>query len=70
MVSEENSKNADPNLIYCFVDLQNKPEKVYVIPSIKVVQVLSEAHTAQLIIPVLKGNNIKTSLDKKVYLRA
>ena len=56
MVSEENSKNADPNLIYCFVDLQNKPEKVYVIPSIKVVQVLSEAHTAQMKKPMKDGS--------------
>ncbi len=56
MVNEENSKNAKPNFIYCFVDLRNKPETVYVIPSIKVAQVLSEAHTAQMKKPMRDGS--------------
>lgn len=39
----EDAENSDKNFYFCFVDLSCAPEKVYVIPSKKVCQVLVEA---------------------------
>ena len=45
-----------PNLMYCFVDLQSVPEKVYVVPSKKVAQVLVEADKAWMKKPMKDGS--------------
>jgi hypothetical protein len=44
------------NLIYCFVDLQSTPEKVYVVPSIKVAQILVEADKEWMKKPMRDGS--------------
>ena len=44
------------NLMYCFVDLQASPEKVYVVPSKKVSQILIEADKAWMRKPMRDGS--------------
>jgi len=39
----DDANNSEKNFYYCFVDLSSIPEKVYVVPSKKVSQVLVEA---------------------------
>lgn len=42
-MDDKHLSDKSSNLIYCFVDLNASPEKVYVIPARKVAEVLSEA---------------------------
>lgn len=51
----EDAENSDRNFYYCFVDLSSKPEKVYVIPSKKVCEVLVEADKAWMAKPRKDG---------------
>jgi hypothetical protein len=44
------------NLIYCFVDMQSSPERVYVIPAKKVSQVLLEADRVWMDKPMRDGS--------------
>ncbi len=51
----EDANSSDKNFYYCFVDLSSEPEKVYVIPSKKVSQVLVEADKAWMSKPRKDG---------------
>ena len=44
------------NLMYCFVDLQSVPEKVYVVPAKKVAQILVEADQSWMKKPMRDGS--------------
>ena len=55
-VSPEDRNASDSKLFYCFVDLQSKPERVYVIPSRVVSSVLQEAHKSQMKKPMRDGS--------------
>ena len=66
-IDESFRKYSNPNLIYCFVDLVHKPEKVYVIPAKKVAQVASEAHTAYMGKP--KKDGTKRASHKRPKLK-
>jgi hypothetical protein len=39
----EHASTADPDLMYCFVDMYSLPEKIYVVPSKVIAKVLTEA---------------------------
>jgi hypothetical protein len=51
----EDANSSDKNFYYCFVDLSTEPEKVYVVPSKKVSQVLVEADKAWMSKPRKDG---------------
>jgi len=51
----EDANSSDKNFYYCFVDLSSEPEKVYVVPSKKVSQVLVEADKAWMSKPRKDG---------------
>ena len=42
-LDDKHLSETSPNLLYCFVDLQQIPEKVYVVPAKKVSEILIEA---------------------------
>jgi hypothetical protein len=42
-LDDKHMKEVSSNLLYCFVDLQEVPEKVYIVPSKKVSEILIEA---------------------------
>jgi hypothetical protein len=55
-LDDKHLEETSSNLLYCFVDLQAKPEKVYVLPSKKVSEVLKEADKAQMKKPMRDGS--------------
>lgn len=55
-LDDKHLEETSPNLIYCFVDLQTRPEKVYVLPSKRVAQVLKEADKAWMKKPMRDGS--------------
>ena len=61
------------NLMYCFVDLQCVPEKVYVVPAKKVAQVLVEADKAWMKKPMRDGtkrtNNMWRMIKPKFLVK-
>lgn len=54
------------NLMYCFVDLQSTPEKVYVVPSKKVSQILVEADKAWMRKPMRDGSKRTKNMWRKI----
>jgi len=66
-IDESFRNNSNPNLIYCFVDLYHKPATVYVIPSKKVAEVASEAHSAWMKKP--KRDGTKRTLHSRPKLK-
>lgn len=55
-LDDKHMEEKSPNLMYCFVDLQSVPEKVYVVPSKKVSQVLVEADKEWMKKPMRDGS--------------
>ena len=55
-LDDKHMEEKSPNLMYCFVDLQSVPEKVYVVPSRKVAQVLVEADKEWMKKPMRDGS--------------
>jgi len=55
-LDDKHMTETSANLMYCFVDLQCVPEKVYVVPSKKVAQVLVEADRAWMKKPMKNGS--------------
>jgi hypothetical protein len=55
-LDDKHMEEKSPNLMYCFVDLQSVPEKVYVVPSKKVAQVLVEADKEWMKKPMRDGS--------------
>ena len=55
-LDDKHMEEKSTNLMYCFVDLQAIPEKVYVVPSKKVSQILIEADTAWMRKPMRDGS--------------
>ncbi len=55
-LDDKHMSEVSPNLIYCFVDLQSSPEKVYVVPSKKVSQILIEADREWMKKPMRDGS--------------
>ena len=55
-LDDKHMEEKSPNLMYCFVDLQSVPEKVYVVPSKKVAQVLVEADKEWMLKPMRDGS--------------
>ena len=53
-------------MIYCFVDLQSAPEKVYVVPAKKVAQVLIEADRAWMKKPMRDGSKRKKNMWRMI----
>jgi hypothetical protein len=43
IMKPEHASTADPDLMYCFVDMYSLPEKIYVVPSKVIAKVLTEA---------------------------
>jgi len=56
-LDDKHLSETSSNLIYCFVDLQAVPEKVYVVPSKKVAQILVEADKAWMRKPMRDGSD-------------
>ena len=54
------------NLMYCFVDLQTVPERVYVVPSKKVAQVLIEADKEWMRKPMRDGSKRTKNMWRKI----
>jgi len=54
------------NLMYCFVDLQCVPEKVYLVPSKRVSQILTEADKAWMNKPLRDGSTRSKSMWRKI----
>ena len=54
------------NLMYCFVDLQTVPERVYVVPSKKVSQVLIEADKEWMRKPMRDGSKRTKNMWRKI----
>ena len=57
------------NLMYCFVDLQSVPEKVYVVPSKKVAQVLVEADKEWMKKPMRDGSKRSQNMWRMIKPR-
>ena len=55
-LDDKHMSETSPNLMYCFVDLQSIPEKVYLVPSKKVAQVLIEADEEWMRKPMRDGS--------------
>lgn len=55
-LDDKHMEEKSTNLMYCFVDLQAIPEKVYVVPSKKVSQILVEADKAWMRKPMRDGS--------------
>ncbi len=55
-LDDKHMSETSTNLIYCFVDLQSVPEKVYVVPSKKVAEVLVEADKKWMKKPMRDGS--------------
>jgi hypothetical protein len=55
-LDDKHMEEKSTNLMYCFVDLQAIPEKVYVVPSKKVSQILIEADKAWMRKPMRDGS--------------
>ena len=55
-LDDKHMEEKSANLMYCFVDLQSVPEKVYVVPSKKVAQVLVEADKEWMKKPMRDGS--------------
>ena len=55
-LDDKHMEETSVNLMYCFVDLQSVPEKVYVVPAKKVAQVLVEADKEWMRKPMRDGS--------------
>lgn len=55
-MNDKHLKLVSPKLFYCFVELKSNPQKVYVIPSRKVAQVLKEADKKYMKTPKRDGS--------------
>ena len=55
-LDDKHLEETSANLMYCFVDLQAMPERVYVVPSKKVAQVLVEAEKEYMRKPMRDGS--------------
>lgn len=55
-LDDKHMAETSSNLIYCFVDLQTTPEKVYVVPSKKVSEILIEADKKWMKKPMRDGS--------------
>ena len=55
-LDDKHMDEKSPNLMYCFVDLQSVPEKVFVVPAKKVAQVLVEADKEWMKKPMRDGS--------------
>jgi hypothetical protein len=55
-LDDKHMEEKSSNLMYCFVDLQSIPEKVYVVPSKKVAQILIEADREWMRKPMRDGS--------------
>ncbi len=55
-LDDKHMSETSTNLIYCFVDLQSVPEKVYVVPSKKVAEILVEADKKWMKKPMRDGS--------------
>lgn len=57
------------NLMYCFVDMQSSPERVYVIPAKKVSQVLIEADQVWMDKPMRDGSRRSKNMWRMIKPR-
>jgi hypothetical protein len=55
-LDDKHMEETSANLMYCFVDLQSVPEKVYVVPAKKVAQILVEADKEWMRKPMRDGS--------------
>ena len=55
-LDDKHMDETSSNLMYCFVDLQAVPEKVYVVPAKKVAQILVEADKGWMKKPMRDGS--------------
>jgi hypothetical protein len=55
-LDDKHMNESSTNLMYCFVDLQAVPEKVYVVPAKKVAQILTEADKKWMLKPMRDGS--------------
>jgi hypothetical protein len=65
-LDDEHLRETSKNLMYCFVDLQAIPERVYVVPSKKVAQVLVEADKAWMLKPMRDGSKRSKQMWRKI----
>jgi hypothetical protein len=65
-LDDKHMKEISPNLMYCFVDLQEKPEKVFIVPSKKVAQILVEADKAWMKKPMRDGSKRKKHMWRMI----
>lgn len=68
VLGEKNEKFADENFFYCFVDLGLQNSKIYVVPSKRVSQILTESHSKWLSSPGKKGQVRNDSKMRKLRL--
>ena len=68
LLSEKNERYADSNFYYCLVDLGLEDSKIYVVPSKKIVSILSESHKTWLSTPGKKGQVRNDSTMRKLRL--
>ena len=65
-LEDKHMEETSTNLMYCFVDLQCVPEKVYVVPSKKVAEVLIEADKAWMKKPMRDGTKRSKNMWRKI----
>ena len=65
-LDDKHMEEKSTNLMYCFVDLQTVPEKVYVVPSKKVSQVLIEAEKEWMRKPMRDGSKRSKNMWRKI----
>ena len=65
-LDDQHLTEVSANLMYCFVDLQSVPEKVYVVPAKKVSQVLIEADREWMRKPMKDGSKRKKNMWRKI----
>jgi len=68
-LDDKHMTETSSNLIYCLVDLQEKPEKVYVIPSKKVAEILIEADKKWMKKPMKDGSRRTKNMWRMVKPR-
>lgn len=68
-LDDKHMEEKSSNLMYCFVDLQSVPEKVYVVPSKKVAQVLVEADKEWMKKPMRDGSKRSKNMWRMIKPR-
>jgi hypothetical protein len=68
LLNEKNERYSDSSFYYCLVDLGLEDSKIYVVPSKKVVSILSESHKEWLSTPGKKGQTRNDSTMRKLRL--